>query len=321
MNDKLRAARLSIASNTALTLSKLVVGLLMNSVSVLSEGIHSGLDLIAALIAFFSVRESSKPADECHPFGHGKFENVASILEALLILGAAAMIIANAYPKLRGAVEINSLGLGATVMGVSALVNYFVSRELMRVARKTESPALAADAWHLRTDVYTSLGVLTGIIAIKLTGLTILDPIIAIGVTFLIVQAGVKLIIDSMRSILDVQLPETEQQIIKEILSKFSSQYLEYHDLRTRRAGSQRFIVFHLVVPGGRAVSKVHDLCDQIEEEICSRFMGANVMIHTEPCYRQCNNCNQAEERIRIMNNDLTNCDYNAQAKQSPEEK
>ena len=146
MNDKLRAARLSIASNTALTLSKLVVGLLMNSVSVLSEGIHSGLDLIAALIAFFSVRESSKPADECHPFGHGKFENVASILEALLILGAAAMIIANAYPKLRGAVEINSLGLGATVMGVSALVNYFVSRELMRVARKTESPALAADA-------------------------------------------------------------------------------------------------------------------------------------------------------------------------------
>lgn len=319
MNEKIRAARLSIASNTVLTLAKLAAGLFMNSVSVLSEAIHSGLDLVAALIAFFSVRESSKPADERHPFGHGKFENVAGILEAVLILGAAAMIIANAYPKLSGEVEIHSLGLGAAVMGVSALVNFFVSRELMRVARKTESPALAADAWHLRTDVYTSLGVFAGILAIKITGLTILDPLIAIGVTLLIVRAAVQLIIDSMHSILDVQLPDEEQQIIREILLKYSSHYLEYHDLKTRKAGSQRFIVLHLVVPGGRAVSKVHNICDRIEEEICNYFKDANVLIHTEPCYQQCASCNQAGRQLPDPAADKTDCEHKVQDSQLPE--
>lgn len=319
MNEKIRAARLSIASNTVLTLAKLVVGLIMNSVSVLSEAIHSGLDLAAAFIAFFSVRESSKPADEHHPFGHGKFENVAGILEAILILVAAAMIIVSAYPKLRGQTEIHSLGLGAAVMGISALVNFFVSRELMRVARKTESPALAADAWHLRTDVYTSLGVFAAIIAIKFTGLTILDPLIAIGVTFLIVRAAIQLIIESMRSILDVQLPEEEQQIIKEIISKYSSQYLEYHDLKTRKAGSQRFIVFHLVVPGGRAVSTVHAVCDQIEEEIRNQFKGANVLIHTEPCYQQCAGCVQSGRQLPDPAGDKTNCEQPLEGNRLPE--
>ena len=319
MNEKIRAALLSIASNTVLTLAKLAAGLFMNSVSVLSEAIHSGLDLVAALIAFFSVRESSKPADERHPFGHGKFENVASIIEAVLILGAAAMIIANAYPKLRGGVEIHSLGLGAAIMGISALVNFFVSRELMRVARKTESPALAADAWHLRTDVYTSLGVFAGILAIKITGLTILDPLIAIVVTLLIVRAAVQLIVDSMRSILDVQLPEAEQQIIREILAKYSSHYLEYHDLKTRKAGSQRFIVLHLVVPGGRSVSKVHDICDRIEGEICGYFEDANVLIHTEPCYQQCANCNQAGRQLPEPVADNTDCEQQGVDIQLPE--
>ncbi len=319
MNEKIRAARLSIASNTVLTLAKLAAGLFMNSISVLSEAIHSGLDLVAALIAFVSVRESAKPADDRHPFGHGKFENVAGILEAVLILAAAAMIIASAYPKLRGEVEIHSLGLGAAIMGISALVNFFVSRELMRVARKTESPALAADAWHLRTDVYTSVGVFAGILAIKITGLTILDPLIAIGVTMLIVRAAVRLIIDSMRSILDVQLPETEQQIIREILEKYSSHYLEYHDLKTRKAGSQRFIVLHLVVPGGRAVNKVHELCDRIEEEICSCFKDANVLIHTEPCYQQCANCNQAVRQLPDSTADKTDCGQQAWNSHLPE--
>lgn len=295
MNDKIKAARLSIISNTVLTLLKLGIGISMNSVSVISEAIHSGLDLMAALIAFFSVRESSKPADDYHRYGHGKFENVAGITEAVLILGAAGMIIFNAIPKLFGGAEIHSLELGAGVMIISSVVNFFVSRELMRVARKTESPALAADAWHLRTDVYTSLGVFAGILAIQLTGLTVLDPLIAIAVALLIIKAAMDLIRDSMCSILDVRLPESEEKVIRDVLKTYSSQFVEFHELRTRKAGSQRYVDLHLVVPKEWAIKKVHSLCDSIEAAISVKFSNTHILIHTEPCGQHCDDCSQAE--------------------------
>jgi len=291
MNKKIKTARLSIISNTVLTLGKLAVGIAMNSVSVISEAIHSGLDLIAALIAFFSVRESSKPADAQHNFGHGKFENVAGIIEAVLILVAAAMIIYNAYPKLFQGAEIHSLGLGAAIMAISAVVNVYVSGILMRTARETDSPALAADAWHLRTDVYTSAGVLAGIIAIKITGLTILDPLIGIGVALLIIKAAVDLIRDSMHSILDVRLPKTEEQEIREVLERHAVSFVEFHDLRTRKAGSQRYIDLHLVVPRVWDIKRVHNLCNRIEEDISRKFQDVHVLIRSEPCGPNCTNC------------------------------
>ncbi len=296
MDEKTKAARLSIASNTVLTIGKLGAGISMNSVSVISEAIHSSLDLLAALLAFLSVRESAKPADERHQYGHGKFENLASVIEAILILAAAGMIIYNAYPKLFGRVEVHALGLGTVVMGISAAVNFFVSSKLMKVAHKTESPALAADAWHLRTDVYTSLGVLAGIVAIKLTGLTIIDPIIAIAVALLIIKAGVDLIRDSMHSILDANLPEEDEEVIRDILREHSSSYVEFHKLRTRKAGSQRYVDLHLVVPSEWAINKVHTLCDCIEADIKTRLKGALVLIHTEPCALKCSECRQAGE-------------------------
>ncbi|OPY58170.1 MAG: Ferrous-iron efflux pump FieF [Pelotomaculum sp. PtaU1.Bin035] len=291
MNEKLKAACLSITSNLFLTTSKLAIGITMNSVSVISESIHSGLDLIAALIAFFSVKESSKPADERHHYGHGKYENIASIVEALLIIIAALIIIFNAFPKLYGRAVIHSLDLGAAVMGISAIINIFVSRKLFIVSRETESPALAADAWHLRTDVYTSFGVLAGIAAIKLTGLTIIDPLIAIGVAFLILKSAVELIRDSMSSILDAGLPEEEEQVIRDVLNKNSLEFVEFHKLRTRKAGSQRYVDLHLVVPARMVINKTHLLCDQIEKEISSKLGGIHVLIHAEPCGENCIGC------------------------------
>jgi len=299
LNEKIRAARLSILTNTILTLGKLVAGIMMNSVSVVSEAMHSGIDLVAAMFAFFSVRESSKPADERHRYGHGKFENLASIAEAMLILAAAGLIIYSSVPKLLGGAEIHSLGLGGIVMGVSAVVNFFVSRELMRVARRTESPAIAADAWHLRTDVYTSVGVLAGIVAIKATGLTILDPVIAIAVTLFIIKAALDLIRESMRSLLDVRLPETEEKEIREVLRRHAGHFVEFHELRTRRAGSQRYIDLHLVVPVERAFNDIHNLCDRIEEDLSARFKDTHVLIHTEPCDRNCPECSRKEENRR----------------------
>lgn len=283
MNEKVKVASLSIASNTMLTLGKLIVGLSMNSVSVISEAIHSGLDLIAALIAFFAVRMSAKPADEDHNYGHGKYENVASIIEALLIIVAAVMIILNAIPKLKGGGEIHSLGLGAFVMAVSAVVNIIVSRKLMKVAKITESPALAADGWHLLTDVYTSLGVLAGLLAIYVTGLTIIDPLIAIGVAILIFKAAFDLIRDSMRSILDSCLPESEEQIIHDVLNRYSNIFVEYHNLRTRKAGSDRYIDLHLIISKDKNTNEIHDLCYSIEQDILRQLPNVQILIYTEP--------------------------------------
>lgn len=288
MDVKVKAAAISIGSNTALTIGKLAVGLHMNSVSVISEAFHSGLDLAAALIAFAAVRKSSQPADERHNYGHGKVENLSSIIEALLIVAAGVIIILNALSRLKGGGGIHSLGLGAAVMAVSAVVNVFVSRNLLKVARETDSPALAADGWHLLTDVYTSLGVFVGLGAIYLTGYTVIDPIIAMLVALLILKAAYDLIRDSMCSMLDYGLPKGEESIIHSVLEKYSGEFVEFHKLRTRKSGSDRYVDLHLVVPKDKHIDAVHSLCDRIEEDMSRSLSGLHVLIHTEPCDGLC---------------------------------
>ncbi len=289
---KSRAALLSIVSNSVLIVLKLTVGLLMQSVSVISEAVHSALDLVAAVIAWFSVRESGKPADDEHRFGHGKIENVAGTIEAVLIFGAALYIIWEAGHKLAtGQVEIAALGLGALVMAVSALANYLVSRHLLTVAVKTDSVALEADAMHLRTDVYTSLGVLGGLVAIKLTGIAILDPLIAIVVALMIVKAAWDLTRTAFFHILDVRLPDDEEAIIHEVMGGFASQFVDYHKLRTRKSGHTRHIDMHLVVPKKMTVDEGHTLSHRISGEIERRLAYSHILVHIEPCRRQCEEC------------------------------
>ena len=200
---KSRAALISVASNTTLVVFKLVVGLLIGSVSVISEAVHSGVDLIASLIALFAVRTASKPADEGHPFGHGKVENISGTIEALLIFGAAAYIIFEAVKKLLHPTAVESLGWGVTVMGISAVANFFVSRMLFKVGRETQSVALEADGWHLRTDVYTSVGVMAGLAFMWAAQLVFpthnwewVDPVVAMGIALLIIRAAYRLTIE-----------------------------------------------------------------------------------------------------------------------------
>ena len=304
--EKIKVAKLSIFSNTMLTAGKLTAGTMMGSISVISEAIHSGLDLVAAIIAFASVRESNKPADDEHRYGHGKFENLAAITEAILILVAAGLIIKKSMPKLlHGAAEISSLGVGAGIMGISVLANMYVSSRLMRVAKKTDSPALAADAWHLRTDVLTSLGVLLGIVLIKLTGFYLIDPLIAIGVTILILKAAYDLVHESLASILDVRLPDQEEDIIKEVLQSYSGSYVDYRRLRTRKAGSQRHIDFCLIVPRGEQILSAHSLCDSIEQDLRRKLPRMEVVIHAEPCLPKKGDCEICKVKLQYcMNGD-----------------
>jgi cation diffusion facilitator family transporter len=289
---KTRAATLSIVSNTLLIILKLVVGIAMQSVSVISEAVHSGIDLVAAIIAWFAVRESGKPADEEHHFGHGKIENVAGTIEAVLIFFAAIYIIWEAMHKiLGGRVELEQLGIGALVMGVSAVANYLVSRHLLNVAVKTDSVALEADAMHLRTDVYTSVGVLGGLVAIKLTGITILDPIVAIIVAILIIKAAWELTRNSFFHILDVRLPRDEEEVIHDVLKGYAGRIMEYHKLRTRKSGHIRHIDMHVVVPKRMTVESGHNLSHIITDEIKSRLPYSHILVHIEPCKRDCREC------------------------------
>jgi cation diffusion facilitator family transporter len=296
--DKLKqnTARLSVISNTGLVLMKFVVGFAIGSVSIISEAIHSSMDLIAAVIAFFSVRKSAEPPDADHSFGHGKFEDLSGLIEALLIFVAAILIIYEAVLKLLGLTTIElqpeMLIFGIAVMGISALANWYVSHRLFIVAKKSESIALESDAWHLRTDIYTSLGVFAGLVLITLTGNPIFDPLVALGVAVVIMKAAYDLTKRSLADLIDHSIPETDEKRIKEIICEHSSIYAGFHDLKTRRSGPEIFIEFHLVVPGDISVVESHDLTDHLESDLNTEYPRATITIHVEPCSEgKCNRC------------------------------
>ncbi len=288
MNRKSRAALLSIGSNITLIIMKVIVGVISGSVSIISEAIHSGMDLVAAMIAFFSVRKSDAPPDERHPYGHDKIENISGVIEAVLILIASGWIIIEAVRKLFNPGDIEGIGLGFMVMLASALVNWIVSGHLYRVAKEEDSVALAADALHLKADVLTSLGVgfgLFGIWAASHFGynLYFLDPVVAIGVAIFITREAIEMLNHAFQPLVDHSLSEEELAITAEVIRQFRPESDGFHDLRTRRAGRRRHIDFHLTLPREMTVGESHTICDQIERGIEERLPYAVVLIHVEP--------------------------------------
>jgi cation diffusion facilitator family transporter len=288
------AALLSVLSNSSLVISKLIIGLLIGSVAVISEAIHSGLDLLASFIALVAVRTAGKPADEAHPFGHGKFENISGVIEAVLIFVAAAWIIYEAVHKILSPAPLTLIGWGVVVMLTSAAVNYLVSRFLFKVAEETESVALKADGWHLRTDVYTSAGVMAGlaiiIVAQRLFGkeLLWLDPVAAIMVAALILRAALRLTIYSAGDLLDTRLPTEEEQLICDHVISQIPLVRGFHALRTRKAGAKRFIEFHLLVEPNMSVEDSHGITETVSKQIEEHFPDAYITIHIEPCDGNC---------------------------------
>lgn len=291
MSSKVATARLSIISNVTLIIMKLVVGIMTGAVSIISEAIHSTMDLLAAVIAYFSVKVSDKPADDEHPYGHGKFENVSGVIEALLIFFASVWIIYEAVKKLIAPQQVESIGLGFIIMFISAGVNWFVSKKLYAVAKKEDSIALEADALHLKADVYTSLGVGGGLFLMWLTGFSILDPLVAIAVAIFILKESYDLLMTAFSPLLDVSLSKEEINIIENEVATHSSVYCDLHALRTRKSGSKRYIDMHLVMPSNMTIKEAHDLCDVIEAEIENKMKNTEVMIHIESCEKQCTEC------------------------------
>ncbi len=291
---KARAAWISVASNTTLVVLKLIVGITIGSVAVLSEAIHSGMDLAASVIALFAVRRSGRPADDEHPFGHGKVENLSGVAEALLIFAAAIWIIVEAVDKLRHPGPISLVGWGIAIMLVSAIVNTLVSRMLFRVGSETDSVALQADAWHLRTDVYTSVGVMGGLALIWVghrvlptVDLDWLDPVAGIAVALLIMSAAYRLTVHAIRDLMDVSLDEEEEWIRGQILA-LKPTIRAYHKLRTRKAGPTRFVDVHVLVDSDMHLDQAHEISQRLEDAIEDRFPGTSVTVHMEPCDCAC---------------------------------
>ncbi|MDR0271104.1 cation diffusion facilitator family transporter [Paenibacillus sp.] len=278
-----KTAFLSVLSNTFVVLLKLVIGIVTGSVAVISEAIHSVLDLVASLIAFFSVRLSSRSADKNHPYGHGKVENISGTIETMLIFVAGIWIIYECVHKILNPTTIEFPFLAIAVMVVGAGVNFIVSRKVKKAADKFHSVAMKSNALHLLTDVFTSLGVAIGLLLATLTGWTILDPIIGIVLAIYIMREAYKLMKESFPPLLDARLTEEEEGEILRVIELFKERYIEIHDFRTRRSGPEEYVDFHLVTPSTMDVLTAHQLCDEIEQTIKAVFERAQILIHVEP--------------------------------------
>jgi cation diffusion facilitator family transporter len=284
IRSKSGAAALSIASNSILIALKLAAGAITGSIAILTEAIHSLIDLIASVIAFISVRKADEPADEEHPYGHEKVENLAANIEGILILVGAAVIVYEATHRLVDGSSVESLGIGIAVMGFSVVANLAVSANLYRQARIHESPALEGDAAHLRTDAMTSAGVLVGLGLVEITGAAAFDSITALLVAGAIVWAGIKIIRRSSRVLVDEVLPDSEMDRIEAaIATARTPEVAGYHKLRGRRAGSRRHIDFHVQYRSGTTLERAHELAHQMRGSIEAEIPQAEVLIHVEP--------------------------------------
>jgi cation diffusion facilitator family transporter len=281
---KTRAAGLSIASNSTLIALKLVAGFLTGSIAIITEAVHSSIDLIASIVAYVSVRKAGEPADPEHPYGHAKVENLAAAFEGVLILLGAALI---AFESVRRLVEphpVGLLGFGIAVIALSMVANVGVSTYLRRRARETDSPALAGDAAHLRTDALTSAGVLGGLVLIEVTGMERIDPIAALLVATAIVVSGLRLVSRSSRVLVDEALPSDELAAVQAAIEGHGSpEVVGFHALRARRAGSDRYVDLHVQFRRGTSLERAHELAHELTRDIRARLHGADVLIHLEP--------------------------------------
>lgn len=281
---KQRTAALSIISNSGLILLKVVAGTVTGSVAILTEAVHSSIDLVASIVAFVSVRKAGEPADEGHRYGHEKFENLAAAIEGILILVGSAAIAFEAIRSLLGHGHIRMVGVGIGVVAFSIVVNVAISSVLANTARLTQSPALEGDAAHLRTDALTSAAVLLALALVKITGAQWLDPVVALIVAAAILTTGVRLLTRSSKALVDQALPPDEVDAIRDSIMAFAPRgVVGYHELRTRRAGSRRYVDLHVQFRAGTSLEDAHRTAHELQAVIAAHLREADVLIHLEP--------------------------------------
>ena len=293
-STKENVAKLSIFSISLLVVMKVVASIMTGSIGIRADALHSIIDLSGAVIGYIGIRIAGKPPDERHAFGHGKAENVAGVVIAGLIFVAAGTIVYEAIKRLiaGGTVELVTLGIYITAAAI--VINMTVSWYALRVARSTDSIALEATARDMFADVLSSCAVLAGLILVGLTGLNILDPIVALLVAILITRTAYLTMKKSFSGLMDARLPKAEEAEIKSCLREHAGQLVGFHELRTRKAGNQRYIDLHLVMPKTTSVKEAHRVCDHLEQDIKNRLPNISITIHVEPCTIECDQCSVA---------------------------
>jgi cation diffusion facilitator family transporter len=277
------AVKLSMAVVICLIILKVVVSIISRSISLSAQAADSILDIFSIGITMIALNMSITPPDEEHPFGHGKAEGLAALIQAILVLGAGGFIIYSSINRIIHSIAIEpDEGIG--VMIISIITSFFLSRHLRRVARATGSTAIDASARNISADVYSAAGVLLGLIMVRLTKLVILDPLIALIMASFVLKAGYEVTARSIQELIDHALPKEEQELLNNCLKVHSTQIVEFHALRSRRAGNERFIDLHIVMPRNLSFEKVHAMCDHLEKDIKDTITSANVIIHAEPC-------------------------------------
>jgi cation diffusion facilitator family transporter len=287
-STKFGAARLSIISNTTLIVLKVAAGAITGSIAIITEAVHSSIDLLASIVAYLSLRKADEPADADHMYGHAKVENLAAAIEGMLILVGAGVILYESVHRLTAGGKVENIGVGITVIAVSAVVNVVVSTYLYRQARAHDSPALEGDAAHLRADAATSVAVLIGLVLIEVTGVQELDAIVALMVGSAIVYAGVRILSRSSRVLMDAALPAEELDVVRRAIADFPGpELVGFHKLRGRRAGSARHIDLHLQFAPGTSLERAHAVAHELQAAVRVTMPGADLLVHMEPSRRQ----------------------------------
>jgi cation diffusion facilitator family transporter len=278
-----RYAALSIVAAVMTIGLKLGAYLLTGSVGLFSDAAESVVNLVAAVAALWALLYAARPPDEDHAFGHDKAEYFSSGLESALILLAAGWIGVTAWDRFTDPQPLQNVGIGLSITLVATAINGGVALIILRAGRRLRSITLRADAQHLLTDVWTSLGVVLGIATVELTGWLVLDPLIGLVVAANILWTGVRLLRDTAQGLLDRALPPEDREVIVKVLSRYEDEGIRFHALRTRASGPRRFISMHVLVPGGWTVQRGHDLSEQIERDLAAVLPQSTFFIHIEP--------------------------------------
>ncbi len=281
---KIRAAKLSIITAVALAALKFTVGLLTGSMAVLSSAIDSMLDILMSGLNFLAIRQADQPADANHAYGHGKFETMATLGQALVIGGSGVWILLESLRRLVKGASPSRLGDGMAVLAISLVASWLISRYLVKVGRETDSSALQADSLHFAMDVYTNSALLAGLVLIYFFKLPWLDQVLSILVALYIIYEAIRLVRNSMKEVLDEQLPEELRQQIATIIGSYGEGECSFHNLRTRKAGSRKLIDFHLDLCKQFSVEEAHRITDGLERQIEMAVPNSDITIHVEPC-------------------------------------
>jgi cation diffusion facilitator family transporter len=291
LSSKIGAARLLLAVVIGLIILKGVVSWITSSISVLAQAADSLLDLVSGTITLMAVRVADKQADEEHPYGHGKVDDIAGVTQGVLIFVAGGAIIYSAIQRILSGAVVNEAEAGMAVMVFSILVSILLSRHLRKVAGATNSAAMEATANNIAADVYSALAVLVGLIAVRLTGLNIIDPVIAIAVALYILKIGYDTVRKPFSKLIDARVPSTQEAVIKKNILKHSHEVVGFHSLRSRQSGAHYYVDIHVVMHRDISLQSSHDICDQIEAEIGNELPDSSIVIHTEPCSDECREC------------------------------